>query len=324
MLRAHSNWRHAAAFLFGFAALALPWTALYFSQTGQVTSPLFLYNLAMGCVVRGLPWIEYRTYAFSDFLDWRVADLLVKKAFFLFNIHILELPTLWRLSVVFPFAVLGFVTADGIAAGLAGWLLLQLGWEILVFSFLRIDGSPLDLMNGRYFLWFAPFVLLYAAALWTGRREAKAWRWGGWAVCALLVQLWAANYLSRPRIAEHPSGRPIGEWPELVYLREQTDKATHIATNIPAQVAWYAGRWSVNIPNRPEDLKRLAQVHPVDYLLFIDHPIGEVSNLPEWAAVFQNHGGLSPDQSFSSLGFKLEKSFPRAVLLRRTDGARKR
>jgi hypothetical protein len=317
--RARPRLRPAAAFLGGFAALAVPWTLYYWSRTGRAFSPLFLWNLAEGTLVRGLPWMEYRTYAWPDFFHWEAAGQLCKKAVSLFNFQLGDLATFWTMPLAFPLAAAGLATAAGASAALGGWLILLLGWQMVVFSFLRTE--TLAWATGRYYLWLAPFVLFYAVDFLDRRRESRAWRWGALALAALLLQSWAFTYFAVPRSPDHPSGRPISEWPELAYLRERTEPTAWVATNIPSQVSWYAGRRAFNIPNHPAQLALMERLHPADYLLLGDYRIGEPFNFPEWVDVFQGRSGLPAQEAFAQMGFAVEQNFPGAVLLRKTRDA---
>jgi|GEM_PF-1920408 len=310
ILKGRAGWRISAQFLLGFGAVSIPYSLYYLRHVGTLSAPLLLWNLAQGVLVPGLPWMEYRTYSFSDFLHAAVLQALFYKAFSNFNLALKDIPQLWSLHVALPFAAAGMMARQERDPGLAGWLLALLGWQLAVFSFLRYDN--------RYYLWFAPFILLYAVGFLESKSAIKAWRLGGGLALVLLASSWLALSLSL-RYAEypvHPSGLPIKDWPELEYLRHSTPETAGIVTNIPAQVAWYCRRRTYNITNRPEDLPRLLARWPADYLLISRNRIGELPHYPAWTALLNDRPRL--ERTGVLPGFRLEKAFDDGDLFVRT------
>lgn len=302
------------AFFGGFVAVALPFNLWSLAATGLSSPPFGLWNLADGTIVQGLPWLEYRAYSWSDLATAEALGAVLRKAYFNFNAFMKDVPSLWLQFYAFPFALLGMLTARGAALGFAGWVGALFGWQALAFSPLRHE--QLGFLTGRYYAWIAPIALLYAAAfLFEKAKDSKAWRVAGATAAALLVQLWLGAYRAMPADSGHPSGLPVGRWPELAYLRDATPSEARIATNIPTQVAWYASRGAVNVPNRPEELVELSSRWRIDYLLISNHASGELANLPRWRALLDGKG--SPAAALGALGFELERPFEGAALFRR-------
>ena len=72
-----------------------------------------------------------------------------------------DIPTLWALSCLFPFAAAGMATSTGASAAFAGWVGLLFFWQWVLMSFLRYESLG-GFLGGRYYLWFAPFTVLFA------------------------------------------------------------------------------------------------------------------------------------------------------------------
>ncbi|MBI5244959.1 MAG: glycosyltransferase family 39 protein [Elusimicrobia bacterium] len=306
-------------FLTGFLALSAPWLIYSLRTFGAVSPPLLLWNLADKTLVPNLPWMEYRVYSLSDFMNADALAALLRKGWLFFNVFLKDLPTLWAMSVLFPFAAAGMIVLGGPASGFAAWLLILLAWQAVAFSFLRYEA--LGLFNGRYYLWFAPFVVLYAAAFFESRFKSKAWRIGAAAALALVLQSWVSIYAAIPRDSRHPSGLAIKDWPELKHIRGAVPSDAWIATNIPAQISWYAKRRTFNVTNRPQDLPRLLERWPAEYVFLSSHESGELQNYPAWLGLLNSAGG--PENALEWMGFKLEKAFDAGVLYRKAPSSLK-
>lgn len=215
---------------------------------------------------------------------------------------------MWLQHPVFPFGIMGMAWAG---SGFAGWLALLLAWQVLVFSFLRYE--VLGFLDGRYYLWFAPSLLLYAGGLFGRMWQSRAWRLGGAAVLLLTLQHWFVAYANISPSAQHPSRLPIRDWPEIRYLRESVPPDAWIAGNIPAQIAWYAGRGSFHVTNRLADMPRLLERWPADYLFLSNTRVAEIDNYPEWKA-FLRAPPQQRDRWARALGFAPDKVFEAGVL----------
>ena len=316
VLRRRNAPRAAGAFLAAFGAIWLGWVLIEIWQIGSYSPAFGIWNAAEGTLVWSLPWMEYRTFSPLEFLTPEMPLLFIRKAWYLFNNFARDIPGLWTLCFLFPFAAAGMATSTGAGAAFALWTGLLFGWQWVLMSLLRYESLG-GFLGGRYFLWFAPIALLFALDF-LERKEAgsRGWRASRWAVFLLIGQFWLMAYVSLPRETDHASKLPVGQWPELAYVRETTPPDAWVMTNMPAQTAWYTGRQTVNIPNELRDMAPLLNDWRIDYLLISRHRVAELFNYPAWQAIL-NADAAPRDQYFQSLGFELEKSFQEALLYKR-------
>jgi hypothetical protein len=314
--RRRSAAREAAAFVGAFAAIWLPWVAFETWQIGRYSPAFGLWNAAEGTLIPKLPWMEYRTYSLRDFLVPSMPLVFLRKASFLFDNFSRDIPTLWALTFLFPFAAAGMLTASGAEAALSAWVGALFLWQWLVMSFLRYESLG-GFMGGRYYLWFGPFVVLFAVEFIEKRAAASsAWRMARWVVLLLVCQLWMMAFIYIPRQSDHATHRPVGLWPEIAYVRSSTPVSAWIMTNMPTQISWYTGRRTVNIPNDPQVAVRMLREWPIDYLLISKHRIAELFNYPEWQRLL-NTSAEFRQRSMDALGFEVDQAFEEAILLRR-------
>ncbi|PYQ11547.1 MAG: hypothetical protein DMH00_07925 [Acidobacteria bacterium] len=308
--------RAAGAFLAAFATVWLPWVVFETWQIGRYSPAFGLWNTAEGTLVWSLPWMEYRTFSILDFLTPDMPMLFIRKAWYLFNNFLRDIPTLWALSCLFPFAAAGMATSTGASAAFAGWVGLLFFWQWVLMSFLRYESLG-GFLGGRYYLWFAPFTVLFAVDFLERKAAtSRGWRAGRWIVGLLVAQLWLLAYLSLPRETDHASKQPVGRWPELEYVRDVTPTDSWVMTNMPAQMAWYTGRRTVNIPNDPRDVAPMLNDWPIEYLLISQHRVAELFNYPAWQAILKG-GPEARDQGLRTLGFEIEQTFQEALLFKR-------
>jgi len=309
------RWRQLGLFLAGFLIPWLCWMGYAGLFLGLASPPLFLWNLASETVVSGLPWLEYRTYSFGNFLSLNIAGKLIHKSSRLLWLFLKHIPSLWKESILFPFASIVMGTGPDQSKRFARWIGLLFLCQILIFSFLRYDN--LNYMRGRYYLWFAPFVLLYAAAFFMVPATSTTRQVIGAAVMGFLLFSWIKGYCLIPRASDHPSHLPISEWPEVLYLRHENPN-DWIATNIPAQVAWYAGHPTVDLANSLDEMKTMVHDWPIRGIFVSFNRIGELGNRPEWAAMLKDSSGQTLISAFFPLGFRLDRTFPNGWLFIRT------
>ena len=314
--RARGRSRELALAWAGAAAVALPWSAYNASILGGGSPPLLLWNLALNTIGGTLPWCDYRVYRLADFLHGAVAAALARKWLVYFAQFLHDLPKFWFAFPLFPWAVLGLWKAPPSR----GRTFLRFGaallfWTAFCFSFLRYE--DLGLMNGRYYLAFASFYLLAAAAGlgWAaGRRPgwAKA-IWG--AGLGLPLAYWLVLLPHLHGSMDHPSGRKVGDWPEIVYLKEHPARGW-VVTNLPTQLTWYAGLKTVSLPNLPPDIKRLQRDYPVDAVYVSFTRLGEWNNYPVWKSVKDGYAG-GFERFCRELGFEVERSDEAGILFRK-------
>jgi len=295
-------------FLVGWADLAF----YCFRHFHTLSNPFSTWHFASYTVGQGMPWSEYKVFTGLDFMSLGVAVNMIRKWFILLRDFLNGLPTLWRLPLLIPVAVMGMATAPSPAAGFAAWLAVLFGWQVTIFSFMRQE--DLGFLNGRYYLWLAPFIILYAVAFLEKHWSSKAWKIGGSALLVLHIFYWSMNYAAIPKATGE---QPIPDWPEISYIREKTPPNARIATNIPTQVTWYAKRRTVNLTNNPQDLAALEARWPVDYLFVSNHQIGELYNFPHWQALLSGRLGEPPEKILAAMGFQYERAFQNGVLFRK-------
>lgn len=278
---------------------------------GARSSPVMLCVLAFHVLVPIAPWMEYRTYAWSDFFNGPAFAALFEKWNFAFFDTLKSFPGLWAEGCLMPFLVSCVVSREGRAPKFLTGCFLLLAWQVFIHSFLSFE--TLGIMDGRYYLWFAPLVVIGAVGYLEPLLASKRGRTVVIIVAVLLAHQWAMFMVRLVGRPDHESGRPIPEWPEIAYIREQTPASARVMTNIPTQVTWYAGRSTIAMPNRPEDLARMQERWPVDRVFISFHRIGELFNYPQWKRVFSGQGWGA---FFHPLGFVVEKEFTTGILLR--------
>jgi hypothetical protein len=307
--------RSAIAIAGGFAAIVLPWTAYRWSLFGAAAPGVLLWNLAEYTTVDGLPWMEYRLFTIGDFTHPFAAGMILYKGWSLFNRFLSDWSGMWDLQLAMPFALLAVYTLSGAARRFALLNLTLLLVELSVMSFLRYQ--DLGFMGNHHYLWIAPWPLVYAVEFLVRRSGRHPWRWIAAGTLVLQLQFMAWSYArTSPGLAPHPSGKEIFAWPEIAFLRDRLPSQARVMSNAPAAISWYAGRPSVNVPNRLEDVPVIAERWRVDYLLFLTHPIGEPGHYPEWNAALGGRFGR-PDTVLAKFGFKLLRRSESAVLFER-------
>jgi len=308
------RWSCAAAFLLAFL---IPWTVWAFhvgDKLGALNPQHFMQVLAKDTIGSHMPWAEYRVYTYSDFMTPGILGKFMHKFLSYLGLFMRNLPNLWLEALLIPFAIAGMLTAPRPASGLATWLSLLFGWQLFVFSFLHYE--YLSYMSGRYYLWFAPFIILYAVAFFERRCASRLWSLTAIVVLGYLLHYWVVGYRSIPRKSDHPSHQSIGSWPEIVYMRENVPANAWILTNIPAQLAWYGKRRAILIPIHTEDVPHLMKDWTVNYIFLSYHRIGELYNFTEWQRLLTESPN-SLNEMMSGFGFKLEKTFDEGVLFRK-------
>lgn len=299
--RASWGWRRsalvAAGFLFAFAF-----------QLNQPSSPLFIVSLTTDATVPYASWLNYSVYSMKDLLSADALFSLLNK--FRLNLirFVIELPTLWWSGA---FLALAIFSRDRFFR----WVTVLFLWQVFIFSFLRYES--LGSMNGRYYLWYAPFAIM-AAVSWVLENKYKPVVKAAAAASLLIVTAhWGVIYSRTPRKIDHPSRKSISQWPELAYINSHVPSTARVATNVPMLVSWYSKRSAVGIPYQPEDLQRIDKNWPIDYLFLMNHRLGEMGNYPEWQAYLTGTKGVPLREFFDQLGFVLEHNFETGLLLRR-------
>ncbi len=305
----------------GALALVLPWTCYVYSATGSIAPPLFWTQLAAHTITGPIPWHEYRFFGPQDFAFPGALALIARKWLNHFFAFLREVPGLWFLHLAIPlalaFAIKNFIRKDGPLSLLKFYLTAFL-LQTAGFSLLRHE--TLGLLNGRYYLWLGPVLLLAACEFMVEVKDALPRQLARLSPLTLFLAANLAVYsYCYARIetgSGHPSGLPVPLWPELAWARTAPSDSV-IMSNIPNQIAWYANRASIALPPKPADLPALLQKHPATHLLLSRSNAGEPWNYPAWAALAQQNPATL--RGFSEeTGFTLKKEENGALLFEQT------
>jgi 4-amino-4-deoxy-L-arabinose transferase-like glycosyltransferase len=309
--------RRCAGAAAGYLAVVVPWSAYYFVRSGVLAPPLFIQNLAHGVLLNGLPWMDYRVFALSEFASGPALRALGVKWLTLFFRLLEDLPAYWYLSPAALLAAAWLLSSGGSPAKRFGrFCALLLLWQGVVFSFLRYE--TLGYMTGRYYLTFGPIVLLGAGAWLDELRQTTPHRWRAWAgraVVTIILVDYGFRYAHIGRGNDHPERLDVPDWPELRWITEHTGPRDLIVSNIPAQIAWYAHRTAVNVTNEPAGLGALLVKHRPAYLLLSATRVGEIDNYPAWRALLKGDSrGL--EAFCAEYGFEVVQTFKGGIVLR--------
>ena len=302
---------------FGAACLvSLP--ALLYNRRwyGSMTPPTFAWNLAHHVLVDTPPWLQYRVFTAPEALA-HPSELSRKFLYYLW-LHARELHGWWAMRLVFPVAVLGAWSVERDRrrrprdwARLCGLMLVT---QIVAFSFLRFELLG-PWVGGRYYLWAAPTLFLLAA-----HAAAHLGKGAGFPLAAPLLfaaanlTLFLHGLLGPQGAPAHPAALRVDAWPEMTVLRSLPEDCI-VATNLPAQAAWYARRSAVALPAEPEDLLRIDARHPMDAVLVSTLTAAEPYNTPAWAALMADRRALA---AFAVRGrWVVRRDFGTSVLLTR-------
>ncbi|MFH1282253.1 MAG: hypothetical protein ABII27_01150 [bacterium] len=209
------------------------------------------------------------------------------------------------------------MTAKHPVKGFGIWFLMLFGWQVFVFSFIQFEN--LGYLSGRYYLWFAPVVILYAIGFFGRLISTWTWKLTALIVLGFLLWNWAVGFKSISRSSDHPSHQSVGNWPEIIYLRDKIPPNARVLTNIPAQIAWYAKKETILIPYDPGETSQIIQDWPVEYFFLSYHRIGELGNFNRWLTLLRNKNSF--EKSISQMGFTFEKAFKGGLLFRREIGS---
>ncbi len=300
----------SAVYLLCFSAVSALWFTYYVRTFHRWGNPLLFHELADSTIVFRMPWMEYRSFGPEIFRATGFFTALIAKFRVYLTRSIVDLFTMWLMPLVFPLFLISLTRKSEPKLSFPRFMTLLLAVQVLIFSFLRHESF--GLLNGRYFLWFAPIMLLGALA-WI---DSLSKRFALAIVGALALAYWTFAFRYLPsRHSGYPGGADIEAWEEINYLKENTRADEWIISNIPAQITWYAKRPSINIPNTLDDFKRIVDTYPVNRLFLSKHLAGERFNYPEWSAAFENGADAPPD--LQRMNFTVEKSFVAGTLYKR-------
>jgi hypothetical protein len=223
---------------------------------------------------------------------------------------VVDLFTVWLQQIFFPVFLVSIAVKAEPKFTFARFSALLLAWQLVLFAFLRYES--MGLLTGRYFLWFAPVVILGALAFVERWGMTQRGKWTAMlALSAVPLMFWTLAFLFMP--SRHAA--EISHWDEIAYLQSNTQSSDWIASNVPTQITWYAKRTTVNIPNSLFDFQRLIARYPVKYLYLSDRAAGEPENYPAWRALLDS--AKENPSIWENIGFTPEKKFSGGILLKR-------
>lgn len=327
-----------ACFCAGLAAASCPAWLYNLRWYGSLAPPTFAWNLAHHVAQDTYPLLSYREFPAADSLGHAAA--LARKFLFYLRLHIGDLPTMWQMHLILPAAILGFAglcgpgrlrrmleprgttarppcadAPESRAGRLARLSVLMLGVQIPVFSLLRYEALGRH-VSGRYFLWFAPVAFLLAArgAVLAGRSIGRP-KLLPFSFLAANLALFSCFYASPQGRPAHPERLPVGRWPELRAAAKAAGPNGLVATNLPAQLAWYTGRRAVALPATPGELLALDRRHPVAAVLITRLPLGELVHTPAWLGLLDSPADLEAFRR--AAGFRILADLGTSALLAR-------
>jgi len=304
----------AAVYLVAFLVTVSPMLVYNAHHFGRALPQISLsVNITHKTAMEDMPWSQYDVYEPSSVL-LRHSGQLVRKWLGLFlNEFCRYFFVSWNLQFVIPFFLVGlFGFYSERARPFVRFSLLLFIVHQGIFLFLRYE--PTD----RYHIWFAPTILLvgFDCLLRLTEKFSKPKRW---AVIALVLAYNVgstcysfADFGYRRYVLCEPFGgqRKDENFPAIAGLVEPHQ---FVATNEPAQVAWYAGRPALALPERVSVFTdQMARAHRIDFLYLSPRIIGS----QEWAY----HVLSDKLQTFTrETPYRVQEVFPNGgILLRRS------
>ena len=312
-----------AAFLAGVVPFRV-WQAVTF---GTVQNPATWWNLLDG-VAGGRPWMQYRTWGAGDlFAEHRLSRILLRKLPHLGQLTLRELPDLFHFSALMPFFFVALLRRPGereaslllrfaaLTFAVMAGVLAAFRYEVWFFD------EPLGLLHlsGRYFVWFAPLAVAFGLKAMldiladrSARTRAVLVGVVVLAQVGMLAPYWSPSRVLYPGIEARWSQEPIAAVLGDLQAAGALPAEGLLATNVPAQVAWYLDRAATTCPFRPDDLLQIAQRHPLVGFHFTRSTLGEPHNLRPWTELLDDQRGA--DAWFAEIGMVLAFRDNRDVL----------
>ncbi len=282
---------NAFFFLLGFVLLAFPLMFCNLNRAGSINPPTFAWNLSYLITTNNLPWLEYKTFSSLAPLQYPLS--LLKKWLFFFAGNIKAWPFMWQFYLIWPTALFGIAKLwkkqkenphlSIFIFLFASMLILQ----VFTFSFLRFETLG-KMVSGRYYIWFAPAAVFLSAYWATGLKPATR---RVFFVINFLIFSW---WLLKPQgVKAYPGGLYVDKWPEIKAVDGYLPKNGFIVSNIPAQIAWYKKRKTIQLPARPSDLVKMASDRKISGIIITRLLVGELYNMPRWKEMLENERFLN-------------------------------
>ncbi len=283
---------------------------------GTLVPMAFSHNLGSLGSGAARPFLDYAAHDTLATVTTQPLALLTKAARNLLA-YLTDLPLLWQMTLVFPFFVVAIFQRNAARPRrLLTIALIFLATCIAAFAFVRYERFG-PFAKGRYFVWFAPVLVLFGvegfrrlAARFLPAQAKTALRIFVLATMALYALVFSFVYNN---IADETGGRALIETPAFVALAKIPEENARIATNIPAQVAWYLDRPSVSLPNTPEELVALQSRHPISALFISTLVAGEMHHHEAWTRMLTDPNQL--DAFLHATGLSTVVTFPKGILL---------
>lgn len=304
-------------FVIAFLAFSAPGWLYNVHWYGAPTPPTLSWNLAHHVVQDSYPILSYRTFSSWDAIAHHSPELWRKFQVYLWW-HLRDFPTLWQMQWLFPLMLLGMALTLRRRRPARTFLALTVAMlvlHVLAFSFLRYERLG-AFVAGRYLIWWAPAALLFSARGITGLVRLIRLPRATALAAGALAAAWFVPYLAMPQGASaHPSGKPVGAWPELQSAAQAAGKDGLLVTNLPSQAAWYVRVRAIGLPADPQDVLAMEKHHAISAMLVSKLPIGELDQTPDWLPLLSDPHLL---RDFAKqAGFHKIDNLDTAVLLRR-------
>lgn len=282
----------------------LLWPIVYLCAFAVTVSPAVAYNLKhfakLWVPVTGqwnlahftisgaddLYWLDYRTFDPTVVFRFHLAALVEKWLRLVFDGFTRDCFSFWRMELAAAFFAVGMFLPMPRKLRLFGLTgLVMLGIQVAVFSCLRHEDT------GRYYVWFAPVMLVGASYTILNLRSARSRRLASALVLAYgLAHL--CNYLGPFWLRYRYHGHAYGWALDSNYgqLKALLPADALVVTNEPTQVAWYLGRATIGLPAKLDHLWEIRQAHVVRYIYVTKRIVGFREYRPFYAVVSQAGG----------------------------------
>ena len=163
---------------------------------------------------------------------------------------------------------------------------------------------------GRYFVWFAPFLLLVAYDFLEAivHRQSK---WQRRVFVGILAALLLIMFSYRSfRYVMPDSQKHLA--PQLRLLKRQLPPDSYVVSNIAVHIAWYCRVPAIDLPNDLTDLQKIIARYPVNAIFISKGVFRQLHIRPYWQNYYRNP--LWPEQLAQKIAIARQVDLPQGVL----------